>query len=172
MDGRVDIYALGVMGYEMLTGAPPFPGLNAQQTLAAHVTRAPVPVGQQRDGLSPALEAVVMRCLAKRPADRFQTADELVAALEPLAVAERRDHADADAAGGGARGEAAGKIPLDAAAVAGAALVAAGRGARRVEALGRAPAPARSTPTWSPCCRSAPPAPTRACSTCGRGWWT
>jgi eukaryotic-like serine/threonine-protein kinase len=83
MDGRVDIYAIGVMGYEMLTGAPPFSGLNPQQTLAAHVTRAPVPVGQQREGLSPALEAVVMRCLAKRPADRFQTADELVAALEP-----------------------------------------------------------------------------------------
>ena len=65
---------------------PAFPGLNAQQTLAAHVTRTPVPVGQQRDGLSPALEAVVMRCLAKRPADRFQTADELMAALEPLAL--------------------------------------------------------------------------------------
>ena len=84
MDGRVDIYALGVMGYEMLTGAPPFSGLNPQQTLAAHVTRAPVPVGQHRDGLAPALEGAVMRCLAKRPADRFQTADELVAALEPL----------------------------------------------------------------------------------------
>jgi eukaryotic-like serine/threonine-protein kinase len=86
MDARVDIYALGVMGYEMLTGATPFPGLNAQQTLAAHVTRAPVPVGQQREGLSPALEAVVMRCLAKRAADRFQSADDLVAALEPLAA--------------------------------------------------------------------------------------
>jgi serine/threonine-protein kinase len=86
MDARVDIYAVGVMAYEMLTGATPFPGLNAQQTLAAHVTRAPVPVGQQREGLSPALETAVMRCLAKRPADRFQTADDLVAALEPLAV--------------------------------------------------------------------------------------
>ena len=49
------------------------PGLNPQQTLAAHVDPTPIPVGQQRDGLSPALEAVVMRCLAKRPADRFQT---------------------------------------------------------------------------------------------------
>jgi len=85
MDARVDIYSLGVMAYEMLTGSTPFPGLNPQQTLAAHVTRAPVPVGRQREGLSPALDALVMRCLAKRPADRFQTADALVAALDPLA---------------------------------------------------------------------------------------
>jgi serine/threonine-protein kinase len=86
MDGRVDIYAIGVMAYEMLTGSTPFPGLNPQQTLAAHITRPPVPVGQQREGLPPGLEATVMRCLAKRPADRFQAADELVAALEPIAV--------------------------------------------------------------------------------------
>jgi len=86
LDGRVDIYALGVLAYEMLTGYPPFHGLNPQQTLAAHVTQAPVAVGQRRPGLSPALEGVVMRCLAKRPADRFQSADELVAVLEPLAT--------------------------------------------------------------------------------------
>jgi eukaryotic-like serine/threonine-protein kinase len=86
LDGRVDIYALGILAYEMLTGYPPFHGLNPQQTLAAHVTQAPVVVGQRRPGLSPALESVVMRCLAKRPADRFQSADELVAVLEPLAT--------------------------------------------------------------------------------------
>ncbi|HEY7685987.1 MAG TPA: serine/threonine-protein kinase, partial [Gemmatimonadales bacterium] len=86
MDGRVDIYALGVLGYEMLTGHTPFHGLNPQQTLAAHVTQTPTAVGRQRAGLSPALDAVVMKCLAKRPADRFQSADELVAVLEPLAT--------------------------------------------------------------------------------------
>jgi eukaryotic-like serine/threonine-protein kinase len=86
MDGRVDIYALGVLGYEMLTGHTPFHGLNPQQTLAAHITQTPAPVGQQRAGLSPTLESVVMRCLAKRPADRFQSADELVSVLEPLAA--------------------------------------------------------------------------------------
>ena len=86
LDGRVDIYALGVLAYEMLTGLPPFHGLNPQQTLAAHVTQAPVMVGQRRPGLPVLLESLVMRCLAKRPADRFQSADEVVAVLEPLAT--------------------------------------------------------------------------------------
>ncbi len=86
LDGRVDIYALGVLGYEMLAGHPPFHGLTPQQTLAAHVTEAPTPVATRRPGTPPALDAVIMRCLAKRPADRYQTADELVAALEPLAT--------------------------------------------------------------------------------------
>jgi serine/threonine protein kinase len=85
LDGRVDIYALGVLGYEMLAGHPPFHGLTPQQTLAAHVTEAPAPVSARRPGVSSALDAVLMKCLAKRPADRYQTADELAAALEPLA---------------------------------------------------------------------------------------
>jgi len=84
LDHRVDIYAVGVVAYEMLTGHPPFYGLTPQQTLAAHVTQAPASVAEQRPGLAPVLDSVVMKCLAKRPADRYQTAEELVAALEPL----------------------------------------------------------------------------------------
>ena len=86
IDQRSDIYAVGAMAYELLTGRPPFVGATPQQVLAAHVTEAPDSVAKRRPGIPPALEAVVMRCLAKRPADRWQTADELHAALEPIAT--------------------------------------------------------------------------------------
>ncbi len=84
LDHRVDLYAVGVLGYELLTGRPPFTGLTPQELLAAHVTQAPEPVERHRPGLSPALAQVLMRCLAKRPADRWQTAEELLAQLESL----------------------------------------------------------------------------------------
>ena len=86
LDHRVDIYAVGALAYELLTGRPPFIGLTPQQVLAAHVTQAPDPVERYRPGLSQALSDVVMRCLAKRPADRWQSADDLLNALEPLAM--------------------------------------------------------------------------------------
>jgi tRNA A-37 threonylcarbamoyl transferase component Bud32 len=86
VDHRSDIYSVGVMAYEMLSGKPPFTGSTPQQVLAAHVTEAPDSVAKRRPAIAPALEQIVMRCLAKRPADRFQTAAELHAALEPLAT--------------------------------------------------------------------------------------
>jgi serine/threonine-protein kinase len=80
-DHRADIYALGVMAYEMLTGAPPFVG-SSQQVLGAHLAKEPEPIASRRAEIPPALAAIVMRCLAKDPAARWQSASELVAALE------------------------------------------------------------------------------------------
>ena len=84
LDHRVDLYAVGALGYELLTGRPPFTGRTAQEVLAAHVTQAPESIDKHRPGLPPALTQVLMRCLAKRPADRWQTAEELLEQLEPL----------------------------------------------------------------------------------------
>src|SRR5215207_2264690 len=86
IDHRVDLYALGVLGYELVAGRPPFTGRSPQETLAAHVTQRPEPLCVLRPACPAALEAVVMRCLEKRPADRWQSAEELLAQLEPLAT--------------------------------------------------------------------------------------
>ncbi len=84
IDHRADIYAVGVMAYEMLAGHPPFTGRTPQQLLAAHVSRPPEPLGTVRTTVPPDLEAIVMRCLEKRPADRWQTAEELLRGLEAV----------------------------------------------------------------------------------------
>jgi Tol biopolymer transport system component len=86
VDARADIYALGIVGYELLTGRTPFAGLNQQQTLSAHITTAPMPVTQHRPQIPPGLATVIMRCIEKHPSDRWQTADDLHDALEPYAV--------------------------------------------------------------------------------------
>jgi eukaryotic-like serine/threonine-protein kinase len=86
LDARVDLYAVGAMAYEMLTGRPPFTGTSAQQILAAHMTQTPEAVTRHRASIPPALDAVVMKCLAKRPSDRWQSAEELLAQLEPIAT--------------------------------------------------------------------------------------
>ncbi|MEA2712306.1 MAG: eukaryotic-like serine/threonine-protein kinase [Gemmatimonadales bacterium] len=86
IDHRVDIYAVGVLGYELVSGRPPFTGRTTQEVLAAHITQKPQPLCARRVACPPELESVILRCLEKRPADRWQTADELLAQLEPLAT--------------------------------------------------------------------------------------
>ena len=86
LDHRADLYAVGVLGYELLTSRPPFTGRSSQEVLAAHMTQRPEPLCARRPACPPGLEAVIMRCLEKRPADRWQSAEELLALLEPLAA--------------------------------------------------------------------------------------
>ncbi len=86
VDHRADIYALGAVAYEMLTRRPPFTAPTAQMVLAAQVTQIPEPVAGQRAAVPPALADLVMRCLEKRPADRWQSAEDLRQALEILAT--------------------------------------------------------------------------------------
>ena len=84
VDHRADIYAFGVLAYELLTGQPPFVGRTPQNLLVAHVTESPEPIGRRRASLPPALAGLVMRCLEKRPADRVQSAAEIVHALDDI----------------------------------------------------------------------------------------
>ena len=86
IDHRADIYAIGALAYELLTGRPPFTGNTPQMILSAHVTQAPESVTKHRETVSPALAQLVMRCLEKKPADRWQTAEEMLPHLEALAT--------------------------------------------------------------------------------------
>lgn len=86
VDHRADIYAIGAVAYEMLTGRPPFVGPTAQTILAAHVAEQPRPVTERRAAVSAMLNDVIMKCLAKNAADRWQTAEELLPLLEQAAT--------------------------------------------------------------------------------------
>ncbi len=82
-DSRTDLYALGVIAYELLTGETPFTG-SSQAILVAHLSAEPVPVDTRRAGLPEALSTLVMQCLSKEVADRPRTASEVVTILESV----------------------------------------------------------------------------------------
>jgi serine/threonine protein kinase len=87
VDARADLYAVGLVLYELITGRGPFDDLrdNVHAIRFAHCRRLPAAASALSPSpLSPALDAVIQRALAKLPADRFQTADEMAAALRRL----------------------------------------------------------------------------------------
>ena len=82
LDKRSDVYALGCVLYEMLTGTPPFGGPNAQAVLGRILTGDPDPVTEHRRAVPPNVEAAVHKSLQRLPADRFESAAALVRALD------------------------------------------------------------------------------------------
>jgi len=90
VDARSDVYAVAIVGYEMLTGAPPFTGRTVQAVVAAHLSQAPRPLREVRPDVPGALADAIGRALAKDPADRFQTAAAFRDALPSAAGAAPR----------------------------------------------------------------------------------
>ncbi|HMA02664.1 MAG TPA: serine/threonine-protein kinase, partial [Gemmatimonadaceae bacterium] len=85
-DHRVDIYALGVVAYEVLTGAHPFAGRRAQGLLVAHATEIPEPIARRRPSIPATLANLVERMLEKRPADRPASAEQVLRELDVVST--------------------------------------------------------------------------------------
>jgi serine/threonine protein kinase/Tol biopolymer transport system component len=85
IDHRADIYSVGVLAYELLAGRPPFEGQGRKEILSAHLSAVPAPLTTYRSDLPLPLVELIMKCLEKKPADRWQSANELVQRLEAIA---------------------------------------------------------------------------------------
>jgi serine/threonine protein kinase len=94
LDARSDIYSLGVVLYEIVTGYPPFATRTISEAVRNHVNVPPRPPREMKADLPPEVEAVIMRCLAKKPEDRFATASDLSAALRKLVNGSSRAQPD------------------------------------------------------------------------------
>ncbi|HEU5217410.1 MAG TPA: protein kinase [Gemmatimonadales bacterium] len=84
IDHRADLYSFGVMAFEMLTGKVPFKGSTPRELLTAQLTHPPPPITQLRPEVPAALAALIRKCLAKDPADRPVSAEEILAALDEM----------------------------------------------------------------------------------------
>ena len=95
LDLRIDIYALGAILYELATGTPPFVATSLDAAVFRHVYTQPLPPHQIAPDISPALEEIILRCLAKDPAARFASAGELAEALRQTGAQEHVDFPEA-----------------------------------------------------------------------------
>jgi class 3 adenylate cyclase len=93
-DARSDLYSLGAMLYELLTGEPPFPGEDAVAIIAQHLSAQPVAPSRHRPEISPAIDRLVLELLAKSPDDRPQSAAEARRAIDAAASAPAEPPAD------------------------------------------------------------------------------
>ncbi len=91
IDRHTDIYGLGAVLYEVLTGGPPFSAADTHEILRKVREEQPLPPREQWAGVPPALADICMRALAKRPADRFSSASELATAVQTWQEVERRE---------------------------------------------------------------------------------
>jgi eukaryotic-like serine/threonine-protein kinase len=82
LDGRSDVYAIGILAFELFTGQLPFAGKSAQETMIARLRGSPAKLRDLRPELPAKLDAVIQRCLAIDPAERFQSMEELAHGFE------------------------------------------------------------------------------------------
>jgi serine/threonine-protein kinase len=94
IDHRADLYALGLVAYEMISGRAPFFGRSARATIAAQLVETPPAVTSSKQALPAALAALVMRCLAKGPDDRPQDAEEILRELDHITLPSPRRRVD------------------------------------------------------------------------------
>src|SRR5581483_8562755 len=147
LDHRSDLYSLGIIAYEMLLGRLPFDADSPVGFIGKHIVDPPLTFDDARPGhgLSPALEAFVMKALEKDPAERFQTADAMLRALEEAAP---REAAEAAA------------VSVEARALAASDRTGASSRARQTRAAQQAPASPQPAPAGSSKSRKkAPPTP-------------